>query len=96
MGHSRQIFLFSLVIFLCSSVLAEEMEYKNMEQMMGSIRLEKKQVESMLEKMVVTGRISPEEGQKARRALASIKEDDLENIKTQAMAEVKNKRLLDH
>lgn len=77
-------------------ILADDIEYKNMEQMMGSIRLEKKQVESMLEKMVVSGRISVEEGAKAKRALASMKENDLENLKTQAIAEVKSKKLLDH
>ncbi|MFA6238720.1 MAG: hypothetical protein WC635_15400 [Bacteriovorax sp.] len=75
---------------------SDETEYKNMEQMMGSIRLEKKQVESMLDKMVVSGRISPEEGREAKRALASMKENDLENLKTQAIAEVKQKKLLDH
>lgn len=77
-------------------ILADDIEYKNMEQMMGSIRLEKKQVESMLEKMVISGRISVEEGAKAKRALASMKENDLENLKTQAIAEVKSKKLLDH
>ncbi|MBC7538192.1 MAG: hypothetical protein H7281_05185 [Bacteriovorax sp.] len=72
-----------------------ETEYKNMEQMMGSIRLEKKQVESMLDKMVVSGRITAEEGSKAKREIASLKDNDLENLKTRAIAEVKSKRLLD-
>lgn len=77
-------------------MLADEAEYKNMEQMMGAIKLEKKQVENMLEKMVNSGRITPEEGQRAKRALASLKEDDLDNLKNKAIAEVKNKKLLDH
>ncbi|MDD4975060.1 MAG: hypothetical protein PHY93_11950 [Bacteriovorax sp.] len=72
-----------------------EAEYKNMEQMMGSIRLEKKQVESMLDKMVISGRISAEEGSKAKREIASMKDDDLENLKTRAIAEVKTRKLLD-
>jgi polyhydroxyalkanoate synthesis regulator phasin len=72
-----------------------EAEYKNMEQMMGSIRLEKKQVESMLDKMVISGRISAEEGSKAKREIASMKDNDLENLKTRAIAEVKSRRLLD-
>jgi energy-converting hydrogenase Eha subunit H len=72
-----------------------EAEYKNMEQMMGSIRLEKKQVESMLDKMAISGRISAEEGSKAKREIASMKDNDLENLKTRAIAEVKSRRLLD-
>ncbi len=71
-------------------------EYKNMEQMMGSIRLEKKQVENMLDKMVVSGRITFEEGQKAKREIASMKDIDLDNLKTRAIAEVKSRQLLDH
>lgn len=71
-------------------------EYKNMEQMMGSIKLEKKQVESMIEKLVVSGRITREEGVEASRALASMKENDLETLKTKAIAEVKSQKLLDH
>jgi hypothetical protein len=71
-------------------------EYKNMEQMMGSIRLEKKQVELMVDKMVSSGRISEAEGVKAKAELESMKESDLENLKSRAIAEVKDKHLLDH
>ena len=73
-----------------------ETEYKNMEQMMGSLKLEKKQIESMVDKLVASGRINPEEAAKAKRELASMNDNDLENIKTKAMAQVKDKRLLDH
>jgi hypothetical protein len=66
-------------------------EYKNMEQMMGAIRLEKKQVESILNKMIDSGRISAEEGGKAKREIASIKDNDLENLKIQAIALIKSK-----
>lgn len=71
-------------------------EYKNMEQMMGAIRLEKKQVESMVDKMVASGRINAEDAAKAKRELASMNDNDLENLKNKAIAEVKDKRLLDH
>ncbi len=71
-------------------------EYKNMEQMMGAIRLEKKQVENMLDKMAASGRFSAEDVSKAKRELASMNDNDLESLKTKAIAEVKNKKLLDH
>ena len=75
---------------------ALEDEYKNMEQMMGSIKLEKKQVESMVEKLAQSGRISKEDASKAKREIASLSDNDLENLKNKAVAEVKNKKLLDH
>lgn len=66
-----------------------ENEYKTMEQMMGAIRLEKKQVESMIDKMVTSGRISQKEASLAKRELASMKENDLENLKASAIAQIK-------
>ena len=71
-------------------------EYRNMEQMMGSIKLEKKQVESMVEKLAQSGRISKEDASKAKREIASLSDNDLENLKNKAVAEVKSKKLLDH
>lgn len=94
----------SLKILFCVTALvsstaifaADQMEeYKNMEQMMGAIKLEKKQVESMVDKMVASGRINPEEAAKAKRELASMNDSDLENLKNKAVAEVKDKHLLD-
>lgn len=96
----------ALKIFCCSVVLVTSVpvfaadqldsEYKNMEQMMGAIRLEKKQVESMVDKLVASGRINADEAAKAKRELASMNDNDLENLKNKAIAEVKDKRLLDH
>lgn len=95
---SLKVFCASLLI-ACSSAFATDQldaEYKNMEQMMGAIRLEKKQVESMVDKMVASGRINAEDAAKAKRELASMNDNDLENLKNKAIAEVKDKRLLDH
>jgi hypothetical protein len=74
---------------------AQEKEYKTMEQMKGEIRLEKKQVELMIDKMVTSGRFSTDEGAKAKRELASMKESDLESLKTAAISQVKSKKLFD-
>lgn len=71
-------------------------DYKSMEQMLGAIRLEKKQVESMVDKLMASGRINPEEAAKAKRELASMNDNDLESLKNKAIAQVKDKRLLEH
>jgi polyhydroxyalkanoate synthesis regulator phasin len=71
-------------------------EYKNIESMVGAIHLEKKQVESMLDKMVQSGRMSPEEGNKVKREIASVKDNDLEEFKARALVEVKSNKIFDH
>ncbi len=73
-----------------------ETEYKTMDQMLGSVKLEKKQIESMVDNLVSSGRIKPEEAQDAKRALASMNESDLEELKNAAVSEIKSKKLLDH
>lgn len=93
---SSSLFVLSLSAFPVLAADQLDNDYKNMEQMMGSIRLEKKQVESMVDKLVASGRINPEEAAKAKRELASMNDNDLENLKNKAIAEVKDKRLLDH
>ena len=100
MNNVRLLIFLSLFSFhILGNVKAsesEDVEYKNMEQMLSAVRLEKKQVELMLDKMVTSGRISADDGVKVKRELASVKDEDLEQIKKQAIAEVKSKRLLDH
>lgn len=89
------LFIISTLLILVSQtqkLQAEEAkadEYKTMEQMMGAIRLEKKQVESMLDKMVTSGRISKDEAVLAKRELASMKESDLDNLKNSAISQIK-------
>jgi len=86
----------SLILFSTKQLMAQdEIEYKNMEQMLGSIRLEKKQIESMIDMMIASGRLSKAEGNEARRSIASIKEDDLENMKSRLIAEAKSRKDLD-
>ena len=92
------LFLVMACIFTSQAFASEnpETEYKNMDQMMASIHLEKKQVESMLDKMVDSGRITAEDSVNAKREIASMKDSDLENLKTQAIAAIKNNRSVDH
>jgi polyhydroxyalkanoate synthesis regulator phasin len=83
--------LISSVLIGANSIKAEEGEVHNTEEMLSSIHLEKKQVEKMVEKMVKSGRISVEEGEKARREIASIKDSDIEDLKNFAVNEIAKK-----
>ena len=74
-----------LIVFLTEAMplaFAEEViEVRNMGQMLTQIKLEKKQMESMVDKLVDSGRISPENAVKVRREIASVKEEDAEQVK---------------
>lgn len=96
--NAFNVFCASVMILSANAYATDSLDadYKNMEQMMGAIHLEKKQVESMVEKMVASGRINSEDAAKAKRELASMNDNDLENLKNKAIAEIKDKRLLDH
>lgn len=56
-------------------------EVRNMGEMLAQITLEKKQMESIVDKLVDSGRISPDHAVKAKREIASIKEEDAEQVK---------------
>lgn len=101
LSRTQKFFLISFIsvsVISTTTLAADQVEadYKNMEQMLGSIRLEKKQVESMVDKLVASGRINPDDAIKAKRELASMNDNDLENLKVKAIAQVKDKHLLDH
>lgn len=72
---------------------AQETEYHNLEQMLGAIKLEKIQVETMVDTMQSSGRISAEEAERAKREIASVKEEDIEEIKNQALKHIRAKSL---
>lgn len=93
----KQTFTYKLFIIICLALVVDNVLYAsddlvvhNSEEMLTAITLEKKQVEKMVETMVKSGRLSPEEGEKARREIASIKESDIELIKNAAIKEFKH------
>ena len=81
------IFVFSF----SSTLFAEEenKEYHTLDQMVGAINLEKKQVENMVDTMVKSGRISADEGSRAKREIASVKDEDVETFKLEAVKKLK-------
>ena len=64
------------------------------EQYLDSVKLEKKQIENMIDKMVASGRISKDDAQKAKRELASMDDGHLDQLKDKAVNEIKAKNLL--
>ena len=78
-------FLFiPILITYAFSAHGEEATFHNPEEMIQALKLEKKQVETMVDKLVKSGRMSPEDGDKVRREIASVKESDIEQIKNES------------
>jgi polyhydroxyalkanoate synthesis regulator phasin len=77
------LFLFSFSVCVLGS--DEVVEAKSLVQISDSLRFEKKQVETIVDTMVRSGRISADEGSRAKREIASVKEDDFEELKIETM-----------
>lgn len=96
----NKIKLFTIILFISlnfytasvySSTLGEQEnnnEVNNMDEMIASVNLEKKQIEYIVMKLVRSGRLTPEEGEKARREIASVKDTDVEGVKSLAIKEL--------
>jgi len=75
---------------LSQSVFAiETNEPRSIESLLNEAKLEKLQAETMVETMVKSGRFSNEQGERTRRSIASVHEEDLAAIKEEALANIK-------
>lgn len=84
----KTLLAFAFFSFSISSMASEE---KSLGQISDSLRLEKKQVETIVDTMVRSGRISADEGSRAKREIASVKEDDFEELKSETMKRLQSK-----
>jgi hypothetical protein len=78
-------------VFSCA-VWADNLEVHNSNEMLSSVHLERKQVEKIVDLMVKSGRLTNEEGEKARREIASVKESDIDEIKNEAIKRLSNSK----
>ncbi len=76
-----------MTIAICSSgvVMASDSEEKSIDQMLGTLKTEKIQAEIMIEAMARRGKLNNDQVTHAKREIASVKEDDIETIKTEAL-----------
>lgn len=71
-----------LLILISGAVQSEEtVEVRDMGQMLAQVKLEKKQMEIIVDKLVSSGRLSPDNAVRAKREIASVKEEDAQQIK---------------
>lgn len=89
------ILLPALVLSLYSGASRSDddgVEVKNIGEMLAQITLEKKQMESIVDKLVVSGRISPDNAVRAKREIASVKEEDVEQVKMHMVAVINSRQ----
>ena len=79
----KLILLSALFVSLYSGASKSDdgVEVKDMGQMLAQINLEKKQMENIVDKLVTSGRITPDNAVRAKREIASVKEEDVEQVK---------------
>lgn len=90
----KLILLSTLLLSLYSGVLRseDEVEVRDMGQMLAQIKLEKKQMENIVDKLVTSGRISPDSAVRAKREIASVKEEDVEQVKMHMVAVINSRQ----
>ena len=78
-------YLFLATAMLSSSMLLANEGEKTIEQKLASLKLERMQAEVMIKTMGKSGRLNKEEVVHATRSIASSKEEDIKNIRAEAM-----------
>jgi hypothetical protein len=90
----KNIIIFTLLMsfYSATGVSAEVVEAKDMGQMLALIKLEKKQMENIVDKLEASGRISATHAIKAKREIASVKEEDVDHIKLRLVSLISAKQ----
>jgi hypothetical protein len=87
--YSFQIFIAATLITTSVVVRAGE-NTETLDQKLTTIKFEKLQAEIMIKKMKARGRLDEEEASMAKRAIASVKEEDIEQIRVEALETLKS------
>jgi len=83
-----------IITVLFSSQLIASDENLSIEQKLAALKLERMQAEIMIKTMVRSGRMKEDEAQVASRAIASVKEEDIEVIREEALETLKSSQSL--
>lgn len=83
-----------LIAVLFSSALWASEEDHSIEQKLAALKFERMQAEVMITRMVHSGRMNEIEASNAKRAIASVKESDVELIREEALETIKSANTL--
>lgn len=84
-----------MVIAVCSVTTLyasdESQEEKSIDQMLGSLKMEKIQADLLIEAMARRGKLDSDQVSHAKREVASIKEEDVQDLKALAIERLSSK-----
>lgn len=83
-----------LIAVLFSSVLSASEEGYSIEQKLAALKFERMQAEVMIKTMVHSGRMNEVEAKQVKRAIASVKEEDKEIIRAEALETISSAKTL--
>jgi hypothetical protein len=86
---SFQFLMTAIVLTMSIGVRAGEFE-ETLEHKLATVKFEKLQAEIMIKKMKARGRLDEEEATIAKRAIASVKEEDVQQIRVEALDTLKS------
>lgn len=84
----------SILVSLSLSSQVFAGEGKSIDQMINALKFEKLQAEVMINKMTKSGRMNGAEAVRAKREIASVQEESLNEMKTEALDELKSSNSL--
>lgn len=73
-----------ITVLFSSAILASEEDH-SIEQKLAVLKFERMQAEVMAKRMVHSGRMKEEEASQVKRAIASVREEDIEVIRKEAL-----------
>lgn len=80
-------------LLLSGSVLAFD-EHKSLDQKLATVKFEELQAQIMIKKLKSRGRLDEEEANMAKRAIASVKEEAVEQIRVESLDDLKSSKSL--
>lgn len=80
-----------LALFSSTALLADDGQ-PSIEQKLANLKLERMQAEVMIKTMVRSGRMDEREARHAGRAIASVKEEDVQVIREEALETLKTSK----
>lgn len=87
----NKILLLSFVLVSSTQAFADT---KSIEQMLSSMKFEKRQAEMMINRLVKSGRLNHDEALRAKREIASVQEESLSEMKSEALENINSAKSL--
>lgn len=86
----RLLALMTFFLFISYSALAQnQVTAEMLNESLSKVSLNKEQIKMMVDVMVAQGQVSPQNGEKTKKEIDSLSEQELQNVIKQAMTQIK-------